>query len=96
MLLDDVKQVLRISNNKFDTEITDLIQSASTDLHISGVDGVCAFSPEEDTLIKRAVILYCKANFGLDNVESEKYQKSYDALKIHLALAFEYRDKRGE
>jgi hypothetical protein len=43
-----------------------------------------------DTLILRATILYCKANFGLDNPESEKYQAAYESLKNHLCLSTEY------
>ena len=44
-------------------------------------------------LIKRAIILYCKANFGLDNKDSEKYNKSYDLLKQHLALSGDYKNE---
>lgn len=85
-LLNDVKQALRITTNSLDTEITDIIASAKLDLSISGVKVIV----ETDSLIKRAIIIYVKANFGLENNDSEKYQKSYDLLKEHLALCGDY------
>lgn len=85
-LIDDVKAVLRISSTTFNTEITDLIASAKADLGISGV----VETTETDTLIKRAIITYCKANFGWDNPDAEKLQKSYEMLKNHLALSCDY------
>lgn len=42
-----------------------------------------------DPLIKRAITVYCKAHFGYDD-QAERLQKSYDALKNHLALSAEY------
>ena len=87
-IIDDIKIVLRISNTAFDTEITDLIASAKADLGLSGVldDAIL----ETDPLIKRAIITYCKANFGWDNPDSEKLQKSYEMLKGHLSLSGDY------
>lgn len=85
-LINDVKQALRITTNSLDTEVTDIIAAAKLDLNISGVKVIV----ETDSLIKRAIIIYAKANFGLENNESEKYQKSYDLLKEHLALCGDY------
>lgn len=85
-ILEKVKLALRIKSNSLDLEIQDLIESAKADLNISGVKNL----DEEDPLIIQAVKTYCKANFGLDNKDSEKYQKSYDMLKQHLSLCGEY------
>lgn len=85
-MLDKIKKSLRIKNSAFDGEITDLIESAKLDLSISGIKNVM----ETDPLVQRAITLYCKANFGLDNKDSEKYQNSYDLLKQHLALCGDY------
>ena len=85
-MLEKVKLALRITANVFDDEIKGLIDAAKKDLDISGVAKI----EESDALIIRAVILYCKANFGLDNKDSEKYQKSYDLLKQHLSLSGDY------
>lgn len=43
-----------------------------------------------DPLIKRAIIVYVKANFGWNNPDAEKLQQSYEMLKCHLALSQEY------
>lgn len=85
-MLEKIKQALRIKSKAFDGEIQDLIESAKMDLRISGVTRI----NEDDPLISQAVKVYCKANYGLDNKDSEKYQKSYDMLKQHLSLCGEY------
>ena len=89
-LLDDIKAVLRIgvAVTAFDTEITDLINAALTDLGLSGaVDEAIV---DTDPLIRRAVITYVKANFGWDNPDAERLQKAYDLLKGHLTLSTDY------
>ena len=85
-MLEKVKLALRIKNNKLDDDITDLIDACKIDLSISGVKKI----DETDALVIQAVKLYCKANFGLDNKDSEKYQKSYDMLKNSMALRGDY------
>jgi hypothetical protein len=85
-LLDDVKLALRISNTSYNSEITDLIEAAKLDLILSGVVN----DDYTDSLLKRAIVIYCKANFGMSNPDSEKFQKSYDLLKSHLSLAADY------
>jgi len=64
-LLDDVKLALRISPTiiAYDDEVQDLIEAAKADLKLSGVDP--AKLDESDPLIKRAIVTYCKAHFGL-------------------------------
>jgi len=85
-LIDDVKLALRVTSVDFDTEIQDLIDSAKADLRLSGVT-----DPDEtDPLIKRAITVYCKAHFGYDNPEADRFQRSYDLLKMHLALSTDY------
>lgn len=86
-MLEKVKLALRISTDSFDEEIEDLIEACKIDLNISGVNEV----DEDDALIRRAILIYCKANFGLDNKDSEKYEKSYTMLKQHLSLSSDYR-----
>lgn len=43
-----------------------------------------------DPLIKRAITVYCKAHFGWDNPEADRFAQSYIMLKQHLALSAEY------
>lgn len=88
-LIDDVKDALRISGSDLNTEVTDLINAAQSDLKLSGILSSKAASTT-DPLIRRAVVVYCKANFGWDNPEAERFQKSYDMIKQHLCLSQEY------
>lgn len=88
-MLQDIKDALRVSGNDLDTEILDLIESAKADLILSGVhkDKVV----DTDPLIKRAIIVYCKANFGYDEPKiAERFEQSYISLKHHLTLSIEY------
>lgn len=85
-LLEKIKLALRIKTAMFDDEITDLLEACKIDLRLAGVNKI----EETDPLIQRAVILYCKANFGLENKDSVRYQNSYDMLKTSLSLAGDY------
>jgi len=86
--LDEVKTVLRISNTAFDVEINDLIDAVKSELGLVGInDNLIVVT---DALIRRAVMTYVKANFGWDNPDSEKLQKSYEMLRNHLTLSGDY------
>lgn len=85
-MLDDIKIALRISNTNFDDEINNLIDAAKLDLEIAGVTVI----DETDALIKRAVTMYVKANFGWDNPDMEKLNAAYTTLKQHLVLCGDY------
>lgn len=91
MFLKEIKKVLRISETTtaYDEEVMSLIVAAHRDLELSGVAPDKA-SDTDDPLIKRAITLYCKANFGWDNPDADRLQKSYDMLKAHLTLAGDY------
>lgn len=88
-MLNNIKDILRVSGNDLDTEIQDLIDAAKSDLILSGVhqDKV----KDNDPLIKRAITVYCKANFGYDDPKiAERFEQSYTSLKHHLTLSGEY------
>lgn len=85
-MLEKVRLALRIKATAFDDEINDLIEGAKLDLEASGINVEIM-----DKLIERAIVLYCKANFGLENNEGEKFQRSYEHLKTLLGLAVKYR-----
>lgn len=82
-LVDDVRSALRIKSQSMDTEINDLIAACKLDLTTGGV----VKTLETDPLIKRAIIIYCKANFGMGNPESERLTQCYEQLKTQLALS---------
>jgi uncharacterized phage protein (predicted DNA packaging) len=91
-MLAAIKLALRITTNMFDEEIQDLIDAARLDLIQSGISSEKAEGETEsvDPLIKRAITIYCKANFGYDNPDSDRLNHSYNMLKQHLALASDY------
>jgi uncharacterized phage protein (predicted DNA packaging) len=88
-MLEDVKKSLRVSNTAFDDEITDLMEEAKADLVQSGLSSVIV-QKDNDPLIKRAIKTYCKAHFGIDNPQADRFQQSYDLLKQHLSMAGDY------
>jgi uncharacterized phage protein (predicted DNA packaging) len=87
----EVKLSLRLSINDFDLEVQGLIDAARLDLIQAGVSAEKA-NLDTDPLINRAIITYCKANFGYDNPEVERFQRSYEMLKQHLALTSDYKE----
>lgn len=88
MMLDAVRLALRIRISSFDEEIQDLIDAAKADLVLSGVEKDKII--DTDPLIKRAVILFCKANFGISNSDSERFTRSYELFKASLSLSEDY------
>jgi len=88
-MLAEVKPALRVTTNEFDAEIQGLIDAAIADLILSGVIPEKAQSTT-DPLIKRAVVTYCKAHFGYDNPDADRFARAYDLLKQHLSLAEDY------
>lgn len=87
--IEDIRGRLRIKHTCFDDEITDLIGEARADLLLGGILP-SKVSNESDMLIKRAIVTYVKANFGLDNADAEKYRDSYNSIRKHLMLSKEY------
>jgi len=83
--LDSVKLALRISTAAFDAELNTLIQAALMDMGIAGVTE----SDETNALILRAVITYCKMNFGEPD-EYDRLKRSYDEQKAQLVTATGY------
>lgn len=89
-MLDEVRSALRVDGNELDAEIQGLIDSAVADLTLSGVDPTKA-QAMTDPLIKRAVIIYCRAQFYYADQSAERLLQSYAMLKSHLSLAEDYR-----
>ena len=92
MLVEDVKAALRITTSDpyITEEINDLISSARADLLQAGVNSL-RVNDDTDPLIKRAIIFYSKAYFGLNDPNAERFQESYDSMKKHLSFASDYR-----
>lgn len=90
MQLDEVRKALRVTGNDLDVEIQGLIDAATADLTLSGVSAEKAQS-DSDPLIKRAVIIYCRAHFDYDDKSADRMLQCYELLKAHLSMAEDYR-----
>lgn len=84
-LLAKVKLALRITTGDFDSELNDLISAAIRDMNLAGVSE----TQLTDVLIIRAVITYCKMNFGAPE-EYDRLKRSYDEQKAQLGMASGY------
>ena len=89
-LLDKARVACRVTTTVYDEELDNLICAGLRDL------GITDISPEllnaaPDPLIQRAVITYCKMNFGyLDVDQYQKFKASYDEQKAQLLMNSNY------
>ncbi len=90
-LIDDAKLALRVTTNAFDSEISDLINAAVADMGIAGVSN----NDTTDPLVKRAVITYCRLNFGQPD-DYDRLKASYDEQKAQLGMATGYTTWTGQ
>ena len=88
--IDSVKLALRVDDDDFlDIDINETIEACKIDMEFSGVSKEKI--EDTDSLILRAVKLFCKAEFSTDDKESSRYKDAYETLKIHLVLSSDYR-----
>lgn len=94
MTLSNIKTPLRESSADFDdAEIVPMICACFEDLRIAGVRNISDdWESEDDSLIIRAVVLYCKAHFGYEE-EAERYLSFYEKVKNAMATSKKYRVK---
>lgn len=88
-MLEKVKLALRITTDAFDTELSLLIAAALQDLGIAGV------IPASDPITERAVITYCRCNFGSPD-DYDRLKASYDEQKAQLSMATGYTEWTGQ
>ena len=91
-LLKLVKQCLSIIETATlkDEEIKMLIQAGIADLKRQGIT---ASEETEDSLIKSAIVMFVKANFGnVDIKEKELAQRTYSLLCTNLGLSADYKE----
>ena len=83
-ILNQVRMALRITTQAFDDELTDLINAGLSDLGIAGANGENVVLT--DPLTIRAIITYCKMNFGEPD-EYDRLKRSYDEQKAQMSMA---------
>lgn len=90
-LLEKVKINLRTKTTAFDeAEVSPLIEAAKKELLEVGVLNI----DDKDPLILRAIVTYCKAHFGYDNKDSEKFIASFNSQKNFLSQNSNYTRKK--
>lgn len=95
-LLDKVKAACRVASNAYDEELTDLIESGLADMGITDIKSEVLTDTNPDPLIRKAVITYCRMNFGYqDELAYERLKASYDEQKSQLLMSGRYTDWSG-
>lgn len=92
-LLDKVKTACRVSVDDYDEELTDLIAAGLADLGITDIRAAVLVDVDPSPLILRAVITYCRMNFGFqDESAYQRLKTSYDEQKAQLSMNGGYTD----
>ena len=94
-LLDKVKVACRVTSTAYDDELTDLISAAFADIGIADVKESLLVEDNILPLVQRAVITYCKLNFGFVQLEEHQYNRlkeSYDEQKAQMLMNSQYTD----
>lgn len=91
-MLDSVKMACRKSTNAFDDEFKELIAEAREDLKSAGI---IETDNDDNPLIKKAIKLYCRLNFGQPD-DYDKLKLAYDELKAQLQMSDGYTKWGGE
>lgn len=85
-MLEAVKQVLSVTTDAYDEEITELIAAAQLDLQVTA--GVTE-KDTEDPLFRQAVKTYCRMHFKNPS-NYDQLRESYDSQKGALRIATGY------
>lgn len=88
-MLEKVRTALRITHNKLDDELQDVINACIYDLSISGIKNI----DENDPLIQQAVKTYAKAEYEQDVNKANRLTQAYVSLKISMALCGDYTEE---
>jgi len=97
-LLDKVKLACRVTSEAYDTELTDLIAAAFADMGITDIKAAVLTETDTLPLVERAVITFCKLNFGYVMLSGDQYARlkaSYDEQKAQLLMSSTYTDWGG-
>lgn len=88
-ILDKVRRSLRITHNKLDDELQDVINACVYDLTVAGIKKL----DENDPLIQQAIKTYCKAEYEQDVNKANRLTQAYVSLKISMALCGDYTEE---
>ena len=92
-LLDKVKAACRVTSTAYNDELVDMIEAALADMGITDIKPEVLTVFDTDSLIQRAVITYCRMNFGYqDDINYDRLKASYDEQKSQLLMSGKYTD----
>jgi hypothetical protein len=90
-LLDKVKTACRVTSAVYNDELLDLIAAALADMGITDIKPEVLTDINPDPLILRAIVTYCRMNFGyVDELAYERLKASYDEQKSQLLMSSTY------
>ena len=80
-MLDACRDALRIPADvtDYDDEIADLIDAARAAMGGGGVS-VDKSQDDSDGTVRLAIKVFCKANFGMDNPDADRYMHTFEEL----------------
>ena len=80
-MLDACRDALRIPADvtDYDDEIADLIDAARAAMRAGGVSADKS-QDDSDGTVRLAIKVFCKANFGMDNPDADRYMHTFDEL----------------
>ena len=90
MILNDVKQTLRITHNMLDNDLMDKIAAAKRELITNGISKDLVENPS-DPLILEAIKTYCQYKYTRDDKEMQNYYNSWVVQVDKLRKTQEYR-----
>lgn len=90
------RSALRIPDDctAYDDEIADLVDAARSALVAGGVSKERAYAGD-DASVRVAVKTYVKANFGMDNPDSERLMQAFGEMLCRMAGSSEHRVAGG-
>ena len=98
-LLDDMKGILRVTDDEFEFEIEALIDGAKAELVRRGVRPSVVMVEDDDELdplVRNAIIFYCKSTFSFDNSDKTFFQSAFNRLVAGLLNSDDYNVAAGE
>lgn len=80
-MLDACRDALRVPADvtDYDDEIADLIDAARAAMRAGGVS-VDKSQDDSDGTVRLAIKVFCKANFGMDNPDADRYMHTFEEL----------------
>jgi len=87
----DARQAVRLTTERFDSELDALQEAAVADLMTAGVA-----EQDDDALYEQALRMYLKGNFEPNAPEAQACRSIYEGIKIQMKLTDRYREGEAD